>query len=387
MQPGENKKLDCGCNSRPRKEGFCQSQPRPDVVPSLPSNFSCPESKNISPIVSKATEKTHALNYPDVTVTQNNGLKVIFRELALILDTNIPIVIQGETGTGKELVAKYIHDHSQWRSGPFVPINCAAIARDIAESELFGHVKGSFTGAIADHKGAFESANGGILFLDEISDLPLAIQAKTLRAIQDCGIKQVGSNTTVPVNLRLVCAGNLSLAAQIAAGEFRRDLVYRLCGYQIVLPPLRERKEDIPQLIAHFLKCACFPNAKTFTDAAIDFCIHQRWPGNIRQLQHVVKLSAYLAESRVVDVNHVSHALANLTVEADVNLDKTTAASMHPDVLKIQQLLVSTDSSLSIRSRISQVASQSQVSVSSIYRILATHRITPKELIRRCKNS
>jgi two-component system, NtrC family, response regulator HydG len=207
----------------------------------------------------------------------------------------LPVTILGESGTGKEVAARAVHDLSQRSGGPFVPLNCGAISRELAEAELFGHEKGSFTGAVTSAPGAFGAADGGTLFLDEIGDLPLPLQVKLLRALEAGEVKPVGAPKPRRIDVRVVCATHQDLPARIREGAFREDLFYRLRGVTVELPPLRARPQDILALAEHFLP----PEKLLAADARTALLAH-RWPGNVRELRHVVQLAALLSESPVI---------------------------------------------------------------------------------------
>ncbi len=217
------------------------------------------------------------------------------------------VFITGENGTGKELVARAIHENSKRRSGPFVKVNCAAVPHDLIESELFGHERGAFTGAVATRRGKFEAANGGTLFLDEIGDAPLPLQAKLLRVLQEGELERVGGTQTIKVDVRVLAATNKDLKAEIAAQRFREDLFYRLNVVAIRVPALRERKEDIPDLVSFFLEEACRQNGKklTLTAGAIAAFASYDYPGNVRELRNLVERLAILAEGPVVDTDEL----------------------------------------------------------------------------------
>ena len=207
----------------------------------------------------------------------------------------LPVMILGESGTGKEVAARAVHELSQRSRGPFVPVNCGAIAHELAEAELFGHEKGAFTGAVGSAPGAFGAADGGTLFLDEIGDLPLALQVKLLRALEAGEVKPVGAARPRPVDVRVVCATHQDLRRRVGEGTFREDLFYRLRGVTVALLPLRARPRDVLPLAEHFL-----PEGYALSPDARAALLAHRWPGNVRELRHVVQLGAVLSEGRLV---------------------------------------------------------------------------------------
>ncbi len=225
----------------------------------------------------------------------------VFKMVDKVADSDATILIQGESGTGKELIAREIHYRSGKAQGPFVSINCGAIPRDLLESNLFGHVKGSFTGAVRDSAGLFQVAEGGTFFLDEVGDMPIATQVKLLRALQEREIIPVGGTQPVKIDCRLVAATNSDLEKEVAAGRFRADLFYRLNVIPIRLPALRQRRDDIPILVDHFLKRhAQTHTPKTVSREAMDLLMRYDWPGNVRELENVMERSLILDESGVI---------------------------------------------------------------------------------------
>ena len=230
-------------------------------------------------------------------IGRSSGLGKVVELVKQVAPTRTSILITGETGTGKELVARAIHQRSGRDQGLFVPVNLAAVPLELLESELFGHVRGAFTGAVADRPGKFELADGGTLFLDEIGDAPMALQPKILRVLQDGVIERVGSNQPREVDVRVVSATNRDLAGAIAAGQFRADLFYRLRVIQIDVPPLRERREDVRYLAAHFLRK--FGQRRPggvprITDGALQLLEAYAWPGNVRELENVLERAVVL---------------------------------------------------------------------------------------------
>ncbi|MFL5537939.1 MAG: sigma-54-dependent transcriptional regulator [Longimicrobiaceae bacterium] len=225
-------------------------------------------------------------------VGRSFALRQVLDRVEKVAPTDARVLITGENGTGKELVARAVHEHSRRADGPFIKLNCAAIPSELIESELFGHEKGSFTGATKDRRGKFEQADGGTLFLDEIGDMNPSAQAKVLRALQEGELERVGGTETIKVDVRVIAATNKDLAAEIAAGRFREDLFYRLNVVPIEMPPLRARKDDIPALIEHFLAMACARDdrrVKRMTPSAVTLMMQHDWPGNVRELKNVVE--------------------------------------------------------------------------------------------------
>ena len=228
---------------------------------------------------------------PAGMVGRSAGMLTVYKQIAYAADSWAPVLVTGESGTGKELVARAIHRHSRRASRPFVAVNCGALAETLLESELFGHVKGSFTGATTDHKGVFEQAHGGTVFLDEIGDTTAALQVKLLRVLQEAEVRPVGGSRTVPVDARVVAATNVDLEKAVAEHRFRHDLYYRLSVIVIRLPPLRERRADIPLLITQFLRASSARRGRTvtITDGAVEALTAYDWPGNVRELENTIE--------------------------------------------------------------------------------------------------
>jgi DNA-binding NtrC family response regulator len=230
-------------------------------------------------------------------------LQDVFKVVGRVARSDAPILVLGESGTGKELIAKAIHEYSPRRHKDLIPINCGAIPENLLESELFGHEKGSFTGAIARRAGRFEQANGGTLFLDEIGDMPLSIQVKLLRVLQDGTYSRVGSNDTEKSDARIVTATHKDLATEVEAGRFREDLYYRLNVVEVKIPPLRERLEDIPLLAEFFLQLIARKNGMArirLSQEAVQFLQSHSWPGNVRELENTIARACALASSTVL---------------------------------------------------------------------------------------
>ena len=226
--------------------------------------------------------------------TVNSSMAELLQTAVKVAESTATVLITGESGTGKEVLARLIHHHSSRKKEAFVGVNCAAIAETLIESELFGHVKGAFTGAVKDHRGRFQRADNGTLFLDEIGELHLDMQVKFLRVLQEKTIEAVGSQREEKIDVRIVAASNRNLQEAIAEGRFREDLYYRLSVIPLHLPPLRERKEDIPALVKHFLKKHDAPQNVRFSDKGLLKLQAYDWPGNIRELQNVVERSIIL---------------------------------------------------------------------------------------------
>jgi len=238
-------------------------------------------------------------------IGQSAPMQAVFETIRQVAQSRATVLIQGESGTGKELVAKAIHQLSARKEQPFVPVHCAALAENLLESELFGHEKGAFTGAVERRIGRFEKATGGSLFLDEISEINASVQVKILRALEERQIERVGSDIGVDVDTRLIAATNRDLQEMVAQGDFREDLFYRLYVVVITLPPLRERGDDVLLLLNHYLAQFCEENGKDirgFTPEAYALLSAYRWPGNIRELRNLVERMVVLARGEWLDV-------------------------------------------------------------------------------------
>jgi len=246
-------------------------------------------------------------------VGDSRALQGIISEVKKIANTRSTVLLLGETGTGKELFARVIHHNSGMRVMPFVPINCSAIPETLLETELFGHVRGAFTGAIASKKGLLEEADGGTVFLDEIGDMSLALQAKLLRVLEDQVIRPVGSTKATKVDIRLITATNKDLKAQVRAGSFREDLYYRINVISIQIPPLRNRKEDIGSLINHFIakySQEMGKQAQDFSSDALSLMISYPWPGNVRELQNVIERAILISDGTAIGLEHLPEGMS-----------------------------------------------------------------------------
>lgn len=249
-------------------------------------------------------------------VSGSAAMREVFKRIGMAARGDATVLILGETGTGKELVARALHRSSARAARPFVAVNCAAIPDELMESELFGHLKGAFTGAISDRAGRFREAEGGTLFLDEIGDMPLATQAKILRVLQEREITPIGGARVVPVNVRIVAATHRDLPAAVAAGRFREDLWYRLQVVPIALPPLRERLGDVVLLAEHFLRRIGAGSPKRLSSAAAQRLLAHAWPGNVRELRNAMERAAVLCRGTTIGPEHIGLPSLHATQEA-----------------------------------------------------------------------
>jgi len=248
-------------------------------------------------------ERDHSMG---AIVGAGTAMRQVFETIQKVAETDLTVLVRGESGTGKELVAQALHERSSRKKRPFVAVNCAAISKELVESELFGHEKGAFTGADARRTGRFETAQGGTVFLDEIGDMPRETQAKVLRVLQERSFERVGGNATVRADVRVVAATHRDLEAEVRAGRFREDLYYRLRVVEIVLPPLRERSEDVPALAERFLAQVAERLGRKrmpITPAAMGRLAAHAWPGNVRELRNALEQAAVLASGPSIDVN------------------------------------------------------------------------------------
>jgi two-component system response regulator GlrR len=245
-------------------------------------------------------------------ITRNQAMKEIMQQAKMVAATDARVLITGESGTGKELLAQAIHDASDRRNKPFVAINCSAMAENLLESELFGHEKGAFTGATRSHNGLFQAAEGGTLMLDEIGDMPMRLQVKLLRVLQENQVRPVGSTEAIHIDVRVVSATHRDLQSLLTQGRFREDLYYRLNVVNIKLPTLDDRREDIPLLVAHFLQVIAQEagqERKVYAPEAVEMLVTAEWPGNIRQLYNVVRQNVALSRSPVISGELVQQSL------------------------------------------------------------------------------
>jgi formate hydrogenlyase transcriptional activator len=261
-----------------------------------------PDLTDIIPLTTSAVTR----NVPSSTlISSNPGLQSVWRAVQMVARTHSSVLIYGETGTGKELVARAVHDESPRRRGPYVKLNCAALPVGLAESELFGHERGAFTGAVCRTDGKFQQAHGGTLFLDEVGELPLDLQPKLLRVLQEQEYERLGGGRTVRVDVRLIAATNEDLEQMVLQRRFRADLFYRLNVFPISVPPLRQRREDIPLLVGHFLRVLAPRVNKEVTEIAeevLEFLVRQEWPGNVRELQNVIERAVIRSSGQRLEI-------------------------------------------------------------------------------------
>jgi DNA-binding NtrC family response regulator len=251
-------------------------------------------------------------------------MRQIFGILERISPTNASVIVEGETGTGKDLVARSVHEHSARRSRPFIVFDCSAVAANLIESELFGHEKGAFTGAVKSRRGAFEEAHGGTIFLDEIGELTSELQPKLLRALEQRQIKRVGGNATVNIDVRVICATNRNLRNEVTEGRFREDLYYRLSVVKVIIPPLRERPEDVPALVDKILRDGKFnrlPGGKLHVtrveDDALKVLQRYQYPGNVRELVNTLERACSFAENQSISRAHLDYIFSQMEHEEE----------------------------------------------------------------------
>ena len=303
-------------------------------------------------------------------VTASPLMAALLDEVALVGASQASVLIQGESGTGKEMLARAVHEASQRRGGPFVAINCAAIPEALLESELFGHVKGAFTGADVARKGLFQSAAGGTVFLDEIGDMPVALQAKLLRVLQEREVRPLGSQQAVPVDVRIVSATHRDLESLIAEQSFREDLYYRLNVVNLHIPPLRERREDIAALAQHFVSTLAAKHGRHvvgFAPNAMEALMRFDWPGNVRQLMNVVEQCCALCTTVRIPAALVSRALRNKPVEI---LSYAEAKDRFERDYLIQLMKLTAG-------QVSEAARLAQRNRTEFYRLLQKHELSP----------
>jgi two-component system response regulator GlrR len=303
-------------------------------------------------------------------VTASPTMEALLAEARLAAQSEASLLIQGESGTGKELLARAIHRASPRRDKPFVAINCGAIPAELLESELFGHLKGAFTGAGRDHPGLFLGAEGGTVFLDEIGDMPVQLQVKLLRVLQEGEVRPVGATETRKVDVRILSATHRNLEEAVASGEFREDLYYRLNVVSLTLPPLRERREDIPLLAQHFLSALTEKyqrRIRGFVPDALEMLAAADWPGNIRQLHNVLEQCVALCTTTTIPATLVARALRDKPAEIQP-LAEARNAFERDYLINLLKLT---------RGQVSEVARLAGRNRTEVYRLLQRHGLTP----------
>jgi two-component system response regulator GlrR len=294
----------------------------------------------------------------------------------MVAGTDARVMITGESGTGKELLARAIHRASPRRNRPFVAINCSAMAENLLESELFGHVKGAFTGAIREHRGLFQAADGGTLMLDEIGDMPMRLQVKLLRVLQENQVRPVGSTEANTVNVRIISATHRDLKQLIMGGHFREDLYYRLNVVHIEMPSLNKRREDVPLLVSHFLEKVAQESGlqrHIYAPEAVELLVSADWPGNVRQLENVVRQNVALATSPIMSAELVQAALGG----GPTRLPSFDEARDEFTRNYLSQILQITGGN------VSQAARLAKRNRTDFYKLLARHQLTPEDFKQR----
>jgi two-component system response regulator GlrR len=305
-------------------------------------------------------------------ITRNQGMKEVLQQAKMVAATDARVLITGESGTGKELLANAIHKASPRHNKPFVAINCSAMAENLLESELFGHEKGAFTGATRTHKGLFQSAEGGTLMLDEIGDMPMRLQVKLLRVLQEHQVRPVGSTEALQVDVRVISATHRDLQTLLREGRFREDLYYRLNVVNINIPTLDDRREDIPLLVASFLQTISLEagqERKVYAPEAVEMLVTAEWPGNIRQLYNVVRQNVALSRSPVISAELVQQSLG----EHGGKLASFTDARDEFTRNYLSQILQIT------MGNVSQAARLAKRNRTDFYKLLARHELNPDQ--------
>ena len=319
--------------------------------------------------------KTYAMEGMVGNGKSMQGLYALMRRAA---ESGITVLIQGESGTGKELVARLIHYNGPRKAGPFVAVNCAAIPENLIESELFGHERGAFTGASARRIGQFERAQGGTVLLDEIGDMPLALQAKLLRVLEEREFQRVGGTSTIPIDIRVIAATNRDLQTAVNEGGFRADLFYRLAAFPLLIPPLREHREDIPLLAAHFLKDHAERSGESIlgiSPAALQRLLAYDWPGNVRELRNAIERAALLENTDRLQVNNLPPQLASV-----VPAPRSPEAADHPplSIQEAERLAIVRALECS-RSNITRAARVLQIDRTTLHRKLKKYNLAPEK--------
>jgi DNA-binding NtrC family response regulator len=306
-------------------------------------------------------------------VGRSKPIKTLFHVIKIVARSNSTVLIQGESGTGKELIAKAIHHHSPRHDRPFVALDCGSLPETLLESELFGHVRGAFTGAISNKKGLFEEADSGTLLLDEIADTTPTFQSKLLRALQENEIRPVGSNRFVKIDARVIAATNRDLKREVDRGTFREDLYYRLAVVPIIVPPLNRRREDIPLLVEHFIKKYCEQNGlepKYISKNSLGLLMNHSWPGNVRELENVIERAVLMSSG-----SEVSPEVYTVeTVEKENSLPLQQATREVKENVERQKIMEALQKAVGNRSRAARLLG---ISRASLYEKLKTYHLAP----------
>ncbi len=303
-------------------------------------------------------------------ITQSAKMEEVIDKAQRVATGDASVLIAGDSGTGKELLAQAIHSASPRATRPFIAVNCAAIPEPLLESELFGHVKGAFSGAVRDHTGLFLAANGGTLFLDEIGDMPLLLQAKLLRVLQERQVRPVGAAHTLPVDVRVISATHRDLRAAIAAGQFREDLYYRLHVVGLTIPALAERREDIPLLANYFLRRMAEKYARpvqAFSPQAMELLVGENWPGNVRQLMNVVEQCVALSSTPLIPLQLVQDAMQKASTHM-ISLEEARSGFEREYLVRVLKITAG---------NVSQAAKLAGRNRTEFYKLLHRHAIDP----------
>ncbi len=304
-------------------------------------------------------------------ITRSPVMEEKLAQAHMVAGTDARVLITGESGTGKELLARAIHKASPRRNRAFVIVNCSAIAENLLESELFGHLKGAFAGSDSDHRGLFQAAEGGTLLLDEISDMPMRLQVKLLRVLQENAIRPIGSNQALPVDVRVISSTRTDLSQLLAGGQFRVDLYYRLNVVHIDMPPLARRREDIPVLVAHFLAQIARDSGtrKIYAPEAVELLATSDWPGNVRQLQNVVRQNVALSQTPIIPVELVQQSLGGTQGKLP-SFDEARDEFTRSYLSQILQITAG---------NVSQAARLAKRNRTDFYKLLGRHQLVPAD--------
>jgi DNA-binding NtrC family response regulator len=329
-------------------------------------------------LLQRQVERTYSF---DEIVGKSPGMQVVFEKIQRVSTTDADVLILGETGVGKELVARSIHTRSHRKTARFVPVDCGAIPENLLESELFGHERGAFTGAHAQSLGLLELADGGTFFLDEIGELPLQLQAKLLRTLQERKFRRVGGKEEIPVNVRVVAATNRDLAVEMRERRFREDLYYRINVVRIELPPLRERREDIPLLIRHLITRYAAEMGKPHAEvdpAVGEVLSRYLWPGNVRELQNVVKRTLAMARHRIISLDDLPD---EIVIQAGDRSEESYEGFFQLRMLRITAFEKEYLANLLDRCRgdVSQAAREARLPRGTLYRLLKKHDLNAED--------